>query len=163
MRKNGPAEFWKKVRKTPSCWIWTSRKNAGGYGIFYVNGRGMPAHRYSYELVAGPIPDGLHLDHLCRNRCCVNPAHLEPVTCAINVHRGFGPAALNALAEHCPQGHQYDEANTYHYKGRRYCRACLRARASEREKKTKRWLKRVQEQRDRRERKRNETLLPRRD
>ncbi len=70
------------------CWLWIGSTNTRGYGRIYVNGKTRPAHRLCYELLRGSIPPGLHLDHLCRVPCCVNPAHLEPVTCAENIRRG---------------------------------------------------------------------------
>lgn len=118
--------FWDKVDKTDpqGCWIWTGATIPTGYG--QVRGAGMNhrAHRVAYELVIGPIPDGLELDHLCSNRGCVNPDHLEPVRHAENIRRGRG-GANSAARTHCPQSHPYDEANTYLYQGRRFCRACL--------------------------------------
>lgn len=84
------------------------------------------AHRVAYEHLVGPIPDGMQLDHLCRNRTCINPAHLEPVTARENVRRA------RSLVSQCPSGHPYDEENTRIYDGRRYCRACHRARSSAR-------------------------------
>lgn len=88
------------------------------------------AHRFAYEDIVGPILEGLTIDHLCRVRHCVNPAHLEPVTHLENVRRGNG--GLNQLAKtHCPKGHPYDEENTYRLPSRpsgRYCRACRRER-----------------------------------
>jgi len=118
--------FWSKVNKTDECWIWTAGKNQKGYGQFRLNGKTQKAHRVSYELMIGPIPDGLQIDHLCRNRACVRPDHLEAVTPRENTSRG--DTGKNMLVKtHCPQGHPYDEANTYRYKsGARSCRSCHR-------------------------------------
>ena len=90
-----------------------------------MDGTAKKAHRVSWELLVGPIPEGLELDHLCRNHGCVNPDHLEPVTHAVNVRRGRGGTSW-AQKKHCPQGHPYDDANTYLYRGRRSCRECSR-------------------------------------
>lgn len=124
--------FWRKVEKTPGCWLWRGTTNPRGYGMFrpYV-GQARKAHRYAYELLVGPVPDGTELDHLCRNPRCVNPAHLEPVTHRENMLRGENPAARAARATHCRHGHAYDEANTQVTPtGERRCRACNRARAA---------------------------------
>lgn len=81
--------FWAKVDKCrDGCWVWTAKGTPAGYGQFRVDGVDVYAHRFSYELHVGPIPDGLQIDHLCRVTSCVNPAHLEPVTGAENLRRG---------------------------------------------------------------------------
>lgn len=69
------------------CWVWTAASNGRGYGRIWVDGRPHPAHRVAYEIHVGPIPAGMEIDHLCRNRGCVNPAHLEPVTRRENLRR----------------------------------------------------------------------------
>lgn len=103
------------------CWVWSGARDRHGYGKFGHNSA--LAHRWSYENFVGPIPAGLHLDHLCRVRACVNPAHLEPVTNAENVRR------RNEQRTHCIRGHAFDDENTYRSKGRRACRACGRMHA----------------------------------
>ena len=118
--------FWAKVNKTEACWLWNAAQSADGYGQFKANRRQVKAHRFAYELLVGPIPDGLQLDHLCRIRHCVNPAHLEPVTPKENIRRG---RRANSEKSHCPQGHSYDAGNTkLRQHGGRNCRACDRAR-----------------------------------
>ena len=109
------------------CWLWTGPLMPNGYGAHRV-GPGWPnkaAHRLGYEHYVGPIPDGHQLDHLCRQRNCVNPEHLEPVTPSENTSRQ--DHAERRVVE-CPQGHPYDEQNTIVRNGRRFCRECDRQR-----------------------------------
>lgn len=118
--------FWSKVQldADTGCWQWTAC-TADGYGRFHLRrGKVPPTHRLSYEWLVGPIPEGLHIDHLCRNRGCVNPDHLEPVTPKVNILRGVGPSAQHAVKTHCPSGHEYTTENTYKYRGMRMCVEC---------------------------------------
>lgn len=104
------------------CWVWVAGKSPLGYGRFGVGSNTYLAHRIVYEALVGPVPDGLELDHLCRNPSCVNPGHLEPVTHAENMRRG-----ANANKTHCPNGHEYTPENTHiRSSGWRQCRACHR-------------------------------------
>lgn len=132
VRAAGDAEqrFWAKVEKTEGCWNWVASRNNKGYGHLGMGDRRVYAHRYSYELHKGAIPSGLHIDHLCRNRSCVNPDHLEPVTNRENVLRGAGLTAQNASKTHCKRGHEFTEENVYRSPGRndRQCRTCKRYR-----------------------------------
>lgn len=116
--------FWKAVEPTGFCWYWTNKPHPDGYGQFKVDGKVVRAHRWAYENLVGPIPDGLVLDHLCCNTICVNPDHLEPVTSEENTRRGQ-LWRVNGQKTHCPQGHPYSGDNLYvKPDGRRVCRTC---------------------------------------
>ena len=110
--------FWAKVDRggPDECWLWTAHIDRDGYGRFERIG----AHRWAYEFAIGPIPDGMQIDHLCRVRRCVNPAHLETVTLAENVLRGQGVTAQQARQTHCKRGHPLPAA----VDGRRVCTRC---------------------------------------
>lgn len=126
-----PDEFWTKVSKTETCWLWTAPLNDGGYGQIYLEGKRPRVHRLAYEALVGPIPDGMQLDHLCRVRNCINPLHLEPVPQRVNILRGESPSARNARATHCKHGHEFTRENTYHRPDRpwqRHCRQCIKVR-----------------------------------
>ena len=123
--------FWTKVEKTPACWNWMASKT-GGYGRFPVNGhpsgrKYQRAHRVSYEMHKGPIPDGLVLDHLCRNPSCVNPDHLEAVTNRENVCRGAGVNFVTHRSGYCRRGHPRTPENLIG----RDCRICKNQRRRE--------------------------------
>jgi hypothetical protein len=124
-----------EIRETldMNCWEWQRGRIPDGYGVAFdrATRRHIGAHRVYYEELVGPIPDGMTIDHLCRNPACVNPGHLEPVTMRENNLRGESPWAQNARKTHCPAGHPYDEANTrIGTKGDRKCRACEREYAA---------------------------------
>ena len=128
MRGTPEERFWAKVQKDPSgCWLWAAYVMPNGYGKFGVSKECYAyAHRFSYQLAKGEIPEGLDLDHLCRVRHCVNPDHLEPVSRRANLLRGEGHPAKNAAKTHCPSGHPYDERNTYVWGTNRQCITCRR-------------------------------------
>lgn len=115
------------------CIVWTGALREG-YGAIHHKGRMLRAHRVAYQLLVGPIPEGLVLDHLCRNRRCINPHHLEPVTMRVNTMRSpIAPSTINALKTHCPKDHEYTPENTYRRaNGHRGCRACGRIAARDR-------------------------------
>lgn len=123
--------FWSKVKKTSGgCWFWTASVNHGGYGKFWVDGHTIQAHRVAYILERGEIEEGLTLDHLCRERRCVKPAHLEPVTIKENLDRSPRNPKYRT---HCPSGHVYDLVNTsYTVPGERRCRECAKIRTRKR-------------------------------
>ena len=114
------------------CWLWTGPMRPRGYGASNICPGEQLAHRAAYRLLVGPIPDGLTIDHLCRNRACVNPVHLEPVVNRENVLRGYGPTAENARKDACIRGHAYTPENTIERVRDGYptreCRACNRVK-----------------------------------
>lgn len=122
--------FWPKVEKTETCWLWTGALFiTSGYGQFSHESRSVLAHRWAYEDAYGPIPDDLQIDHLCRVRHCVNPAHLEAVTAQVNNLRSEAPSAYNARKTHCPVGHPYSVYGRVTKSGQRECGPCRAARA----------------------------------
>lgn len=129
-----PVTVWAKVTADAEtgCWMWTGYLEHHGYGqVRTVPHRGKKAHRVVYAALVGPIPEGLEIDHLCKVRNCVNPAHLKPVTRQENMRRSsIAESRGRAQREktHCKHGHPFDEANTFHWRGERHCRACDRAR-----------------------------------
>lgn len=128
------ARFWSKVEPTGFCWNWTGKTSEKtGHGRFNPERtKSVAAHRFAYELLVGPIPEGLDLDHLCRHPPCVNPDHMDPVTNRENVLRGFGITAMQARQTHCVRGHEFTPENTHITKrGMRHCRTCSRARTAE--------------------------------
>lgn len=137
-------KFWSHVRKTETCWLWTGNTNKdrkgkhrkAGYGQFASQRirseqKTILAHRFSYELHKGPIPEGLTIDHLCRNTLCVNPDHLEAVTTKENILRGTNPMAINSRKTHCKNGHTLKSASKTKQGLKRKCRECLNRIAKE--------------------------------
>lgn len=132
--------FWEKVDKNGplGCWVWTGQLHPTGYGQFIVMSgkRGYPrrAHRIAWELLRGPLKPEDYIDHLCRNRACVNPDHLQPVTNRENIRRGIAPSAINGRKTHCDYSHEFTPENTYVPPKRpttRECRICIRRRDQE--------------------------------
>ncbi|MGY1946596.1 HNH endonuclease signature motif containing protein [Nocardia asiatica] len=127
-----PVRFWRKaaVDSVTDCWTWRAAKSTSGYGKFALR-QNQPgyAHRIAYEALVGTIPEGLVIDHLCRNKLCVNPSHLEAVPQRINVIRGESLWGANAVKTHCDSGHQFTPENTYIRPGgrKRDCKECKRA------------------------------------
>ena len=123
--------FWAHIVIEGECWRWSGSTDRGGYGQFQVRDKNWKAHRWSYQHFIGPLADDLQIDHLCRNRACVNPSHLEQVTQQENLSRGNGFTARNARKTHCPRGHPYSDDNLRILRGgrqksRRDCRECRR-------------------------------------
>ena len=130
---HGPeAIFEEYAEKGDDCWRWKGHVRPDGYAVFVSERKHFYAHRFSWELYnQQSIPVGFQVDHLCRNRSCVNPLHMQLVTLKQNVLSGIGKSAQNARKSHCPQGHPYSKENTYYSKGSRYCRECGRQRCRE--------------------------------
>lgn len=131
-----PADrFWEKVSggHVVGCWNWTGATNSG-YGNFNLgHGTWVAAHRFSYEHLIGDVPQHLELDHLCRNRACVNPWHLEPVTHAVNMQRSMAPSSVTARTGICRRGHVHAQVGLYvSPDGRRFCRGCIAVRDARR-------------------------------
>ena len=122
--------FWVKVDGSggiDDCWTWAGARYTHGYGYHSDGTARIPAHRWAYEHLIGPIPEGLVLDHLCHNRACVNPWHLDPVTTLVNNRR-----TESATKTHCVHGHRLAGNNLYRHPthGRRGCRTCRIAQAA---------------------------------
>jgi hypothetical protein len=130
-----PDAFWSRVDASGDCWLWQGSRLKSGYGsvrLPLIN-RTEYAHRYAWQTLVGPIPEGLQIDHRCRVRACVNPDHMEVVAPVDNVRRGYGSSAMRARQTHCKRGHLFSSENTYLIQGRwRGCKICrsldLRAR-----------------------------------
>lgn len=143
MLTNLPERFQAKIEVQPDgCWLWTGARNPtarwAGYGVAWWKGANRLAHRLIYELLVGPVPEGLVLDHLCRVPICVNPEHLEPVTQEENRRRSaamggalwdgtvHGNAAVKAAAAACAKGHPWGPNPVRDKRGHRVCRECRR-------------------------------------
>ena len=129
--RTSPETFWPRVNRggPEDCWEWQGSTRSDGYGRINNCGRRDGVHRVAYQYEVGPIPEGLVIDHLCRNRACCNPAHLEPVTPGENARRGVLGQHMKEKAArqtHCRHGHEYTPENTYRNpsSGRRQCRTC---------------------------------------
>lgn len=135
MNPKSIANFWMKVEKTPICWFWRGSLDSSGYGTVGWNGKTFSAHRFSYRFFFGEIPKNLVIDHLCKNRNCVHPRHMELVTDWENNRRGNSFAAKNYRKTHCIHGHKLTKKNTYLIRygknNHRRCRKCITRRTTE--------------------------------
>ena len=118
--------LYRRVKQDGECLLWTGHTTGNGYGSISKDGKQVRVHRVAYELAKGPVPQGLVIDHLCRNPRCINPDHLEAVTEKVNILRGTSPSALNATKTACKHGHPFDVANTGFQRRGRLCLACNR-------------------------------------
>ena len=128
------------------CWEWTATISPSGYGMFHYDGNMMPAHRFSYMYSKGKLNPQMDIDHLCRNRACTNPDHLQQVPHKENVLRGIGLAAINKRKTHCKRGHEFTPENTI--KGRnnaRHCRECHKIHVKKYEQSHKEQIKRTKQ------------------
>src|SRR3989304_8337349 len=119
----------KSSSNSSGCLEWNGPKTDNGYGFFNINGGRIRSHRFSYEVNKDKIPEGFQLDHLCRNRLCVNPYHLQAVSSKTNTLRGFGLSAINKMKTHCKRGHELKEPNLKEWdklKGKRRCLICFK-------------------------------------
>ena len=127
-----PRRLWNKITIDNGCWLWAGAKSRG-YGQAIYSGRVQYVHRIVYEALKKPVDRGFELDHLCRNRACVNPLHLEPVSHQTNVVRGEAPMAVklrHSRRTHCKRGHEFTAENTYQRPTGRECRECWKQRKS---------------------------------
>lgn len=125
-----PPRVEAKIERIPEsgCWVWIGALSGNGYGSLWWEGKTRSSHIVVYELLVGPVADGLVLDHICRTPCCCNPYHLEPVTESINIKRGTAWHHFQGLTDMCQRGHEWGPHNTIYGKdGRRRCRACRAA------------------------------------
>lgn len=125
MRVKEETRFFEKITESGDCWIWLGAVSNSGYGSFWSDNKSKLAHRWSYSFFRGDLLGDLHLDHLCRNKLCCNPEHLDPVTNKINISRGL-LGDLYVRPKSCSRGHLFDDQNTYISKktGKATCRRC---------------------------------------